>query len=159
MDELDIEKLKNLGTKLKQINKKFKLLNLLRSAKEEYDKNQFDDCIRTCEEALKTAPNNPVALRGLGCAMQSLGQVEKAKEYYEKALEYSKDKEIEYTLLGTLYYLENNLDKALKYYNLAIDCNDDYEPAYEGKNQTMLERHLQIADLQYLLILQEFKQN
>lgn len=159
MDKLDIEKLKNLGARLKQINKKFKLLNLLRSAKEEYDKNQFDDCIKTCEEALINNPNNPVALRGLGCSMQSLGQLEKAEEYYQKALEYSANKEIEYTLLGTLYYLQNNLEKALEYYNSAIDFNDSYEPAYEGKNQTMLERHLQIADLQDLLILQEFKQN
>ena len=160
MNEKDIvEKLQKISTKMKQLNKKFKLLSLLRSAKEEYDKNQFEDCIKNCEEALKTDPNNSIALRGLGCSMQSLGEFEKAKDYYKKALEFSKNKEIEYTLLGTIFYLENNLENALKYYNLAIDYNEDYDLAYEGKNQTMLERHLQIADLQELLITQEFKKN
>ena len=158
MDNEDLEKLKNFGSKMKQLNKKFKLLNLLRSAKEEYDKTQYEDCIKTCEEVLETDHNNPIALRGLGCSMQTMGDFEKAKEYYKKALEFSKNKEIEYTLLGTVYYLEDNLDKALEYYNSAIDVNDNYDPAYEGKNQTMLERHLQIIDLQDMLIRNELKQ-
>lgn len=157
MEEQYIEKLKNLSLKMRQLNKKFKLLSLLRSAKEEYDKNQFDDCIKSCEEALKNDPNNPIALRGLGCSMQSLGQFEEAKKYYKQALEYSKNKEIECTLLGTLYYLENNLEKAIEYYNMAIDFNENYDLAYEGKNQSMLENHLQICDLQDMLINQELK--
>jgi len=157
MDSKDIEKIQNLGKRLKQINSKFKLLNLLRQAKEEYDKTQFEDCIKTCEEALKINPSDSAALRGLGCSTQAMGDFEKAKEYYLKALKFSKHKEIEYTLLGTLYYLEDDLETALKYYNFAIDVNEGYDPAYEGKNQTMLEKHLQILDLQDMLIKQEFK--
>ena len=158
MDKEDLEKLKDFGQRMKQLNKKFRLLNLLRTAKEEYDKSRFEDCIKTCEEALKTDPDNPVALRGLGCSMISLGRLDDALTYFVMALEHSKNKEIEYTLIGTIYYLEDNLDQALDYYNLAIDLNDDYDPAYEGKNQTMLERHLQICDLQDLLIKQEFSE-
>ena len=49
---------------------------------------------------------------------------------------------------------ENNdkTEKAIENYNKAIDINDDYDPAYEGKNQSMLEKHLQILDLQDSLI-------
>ena len=158
MDSKDIEKIKNLGKRMRQINSKFRLLNLLRLAKEEYDKSQYEDCIKTCEEALKINPNDSASLRGLGCSMQAMGNFEKAKYYYEKALEFSKHKEIEYTLLGTLCYLEEDLEEALRYYNCAIDANEGYDPAYEGKNQTMLEKHLQILDLQDMLIKQEFKQ-
>ena len=128
----------------------------LAHAKEEYESNNFDDCIRICEEALKQNPDNSAALRGLGCSMQALGDFDKAVEYYKKALVFSERKEIEYTLLGTIYYLKDNFDEALRYYNLAIDSNEDYDPAYEGKNQTMLEQHLQIADLQDSLIRNEF---
>lgn len=158
MDSKDIEKIQNLGKRMRQINSKFKLLNLLRLAKEEYDKSQYENCIKVCEEALKINPNDSAAYRGLGCSMQSMGDFEKAEKYYKKALEFSKNKEIEYTLLGTLYYLKDNLEDALKYYNCAIDANEGYDPAYEGKNQTMLEKHLQILDLQDMLIKQEFKQ-
>ena len=155
MDKNDLEKLKNLGKRLKQINSKFKLLNLLRLAKEEYEKNQYNDCIRTCNEALEINPNNPIALRGLGCSMQSLGDFDKAIYYYEKALLYSQNKEIEYTLLGTVYYLKNDLEKAIEYYNSAINENENYDSAYEGRNNAMLERHLKIADLQDELIRRE----
>ena len=156
MDSKDIEELKSLSSHMRRVSKKLKLLNLLKTAKEEYESNNFEDCIKICEEALRQNPDNSAALRGLGCSMQALGKFDKAVEYYRKALEFSENKEIEYTLLGTVYYFEDNLEKALKYYNLAIDTNEDYDPAYEGKNQTMLERHLQVADLQDSLIRNEF---
>ena len=156
MDSKDIEELKSLSSHMRRVSKKLKLLNLLKTAKEEYESSNFEDCIKICEEALRQNPDNSAALRGLGCSMQALGKFDKAVEYYRKALEFSENKEIEYTLLGTVYYFEDNLEEALKYYNLAIDTNEDYDPAYEGKNQTMLERHLQVADLQDSLIRNEF---
>ena len=156
MYEKDIEELKSISSHMRRVSKKIKLLNLLRSAKEEYESNNFEDCIKICEKALEQNPDNSAALRGLGCSMQALGEFDKAAEYYKKALNFSEKKEIEYTLLGTVYYFEDNLEEALKYYNLAIDSNEDYDPAYEGKNQTMLEQHLQIVDLQDSLIRNEF---
>lgn len=143
---------------IKRVNQKLKLLKLLQIAKKEYDKNNYEDCVENCLKILETNPQNPIALRGMGCAMQSLLQRDKAIFYYQEALKYSKNKEIEYTLLGTIFYIENNFEEALKYYNLAIESNDDYEPAYEGRNQTMLERHLMLADLQDDLIKREFQQ-
>ena len=156
MDEKDIEELQSLSSHMRRVSKKLKLLNLLRSAKEEYESNNFEDCIKICEKALEQNPDNSAALRGLGCSMQALGEFGKAMEYYKKALEFSDSKEIEYTLLGTVCYLEDNLEDAFKYYNLALDLNEGYDPAYEGKNQAMLEHHLQIVDLQDSLIRNEF---
>ncbi len=97
-------------------------------------------------------PEDPDALRGLGLEMQKKGNFDKALEYYFDALKNSSRKEIEYTLIGTIYYLKEELDSALKYFELAIEENDNYEPAYEGRNQTMLENHLKIAELQDRLI-------
>lgn len=157
MKELD--KIKDITNSIEKINQKFKLLKLLRLAKEEYEKNNYEDCVETCLKVLESNPNNPTALRGLGCAMQSMCQPEKAIEYYKEALKYSDKKEIEYTLLGTIYYIQNNLEEALKYYNFAIEANDDYEPAYEGRNQALLENHLMLADLQDRLIEREIRGN
>ena len=157
MEELN--KIKDITKSIKRINQKFRLLKLLRAAKEEYDKNNYENCIETCLKVLETNPENPIALRGLGCSNQSLGKFNEAIEYYKKALEYSEKKEIEYTLLGTVYYIQNELEEALKYYNLAIESNENYEPAYEGRNQTMLESHLILADLQDELIEREIREN
>ena len=152
MQENDSELVSSLLKTFNRLNGKLKLLNLLTKAKLEYDKHNFEDCKTTCEESLKLFPQNSIALRGLGCVAQSQGDYKKALEYYKLALKNSETKEIEYTLIGTLYYLQDNFEKAVEYYNMAIDVNDDYDPAYEGKNQSILERHLQIVDLQESLI-------
>ena len=152
MEDNTLERLNEIAQKFRKTSGKIKLISLLDRAKQEYEQNQFTDCVSTCKKALKAEPNNAIALRGLGCAMQSMGNTQKAIEYYQKALENSEHKEIEYTLLGTIYYQEDDLENAIKYYNLAIDANDDYDPAYEGRNQSMLENHLKIIDLQDSLI-------
>ena len=154
MNENNLEKLNNITSSLKKLNGKIKLISLLNKAKTAYEKNNYETCLETCEEILKKDPNNAIALRGIGCVMQSFGNTKKAINFYNKALEFSENKEIEYTLLGTIYYNENNLDNAIKYFNLAIDTNDNYDSAYEGRNQSMLENHLKILDLQDSLIRQ-----
>ena len=155
MNKEEFEKLKELGNFFRRVNGKIKLLSLLRRAKEEYSQNNYSQCMTTCKKILSSDPKNAIALRGLGCVMQSMGNFKQAVKYYKQALEYSENKEIEYTLLGTIYYLNDDLDKAVEYYNMAIDINDGYDPAYEGRNQAMLENHLKIIDLQDQLIKRE----
>ena len=152
-----IEQLNSISSSLQNINKKVLLIGLIERAKVEYDKNNYDDCISTCEGILKDNPSNVIALRGLGCANQSKGNLKNALIYYKKALKYSEHKEIECTLIGTLYYSINKFEKAIKYYDLAINFNDSYDLAYDGKNQTILEKHLDILDLQDKLIEHEIR--
>lgn len=155
MPDLDTEKLKNISNRIKGLNAKIKLISLLEKAHREFEENKLSESQESCKKILKINPNNPTALRGLGCIMQAENNYNKALEYYQKALQFSQSKEIEYTLIGMIYYLEENLDEAINYFNLAIDSNDDYEQAYEGRNQSMLERHLKIVDLQDRLIQQK----
>ena len=152
MNENDLKKLKNIGFSLKKLSTKIKLLALLERAKSAYEQNKFSECEKSCREILKNDSKNAVALRGLGSIFHSKGDYKNAIKYYLEALKYSENKEIEYTLLGTIYYNENNFEEAIKYYNLAIDVNDNYDLAYEGKNEAMLKRHLEILDMQDNLI-------
>ena len=152
MNEQDIEKLKNISKRIRNLNTKIKLIGLLEKAKTEFEQNKLQDCEKTCQEILKTDSKNPTALRGLGCVFQAKNEIKTALKYYDKALKYSKNKEIEYTLIGTVYYNEDNFEEAIKYFNLAIKTNDNYDLAFEGRNQSMLENHLQILDLQDSLI-------
>ena len=142
------QKLNEVSGFFRRMTGKIKLIKLITQAKQEYDKYDFDAGMRTLEEAYRLDDKNPVVLRGLGCMNQFLGNFDKAIAFYKQALEYSETKEIEYTLIGMAYYLQDKLDDAVEYFNLAIDKNDDYESAYEGRNQAMLENHVRILDLQ-----------
>ena len=152
MNEEDFQKLKAIEESFRRLNSKVVLLGLLQKAKGEYEQNKLECCEKTCREVLKKDPKNSSALRGLGCVMQAKGKPEIAIKYYIQALENSKNKEIEYTLIGTVYYNENRFEEAIKYYNLAIDVNDNYDEAYEGRSQSILEKHLEVLDMQDSLI-------
>lgn len=144
----ELEKLQELSGFLRRMSAKVKLLSLIKKAKREYDKYDYQSGIKTLEEAYRIDPENAVVLRGLGCMKQFSGDYESAIEFYKKALEYSDAQEVEYTLIGMAYYLQDKLDDAVENFNLAIDKNEDYTNAYEGRNQAMLENHIKILDLQ-----------
>ena len=147
----ELKKLEDIAARFRKMTGKVKLIKLITKAKQEYDKYDYESGLSTLEEAIALEPDNPTILRGLGCIYQFRKEYEKALEYYSKALQNSKNKEIEYTLIGIIYYLQDKLDDAVENFNSAIDCNDDYEKAYEYRNQAMLENHLKIIDLQETL--------
>ena len=142
------EIIKEITDSIQRINSKFMLLKLITEAKYEYEKYDYESGRRSLIEAYLIDKKNPVVLRGLGCINQYRGKYNLAEKFFKKALKYSEKKEVEYTLLGVLFYLQNKLDEAIEYFNLAIDCNDEYDYAYEGRNQAILENHIRISDLQ-----------
>ena len=149
--ENDLKKLNELTSTLKRLSSKVKLLTLINTAKSEYDSYDFASCKNTLVKAYEMEPLNPIVLRGLGCLEQFDKNYDKAIDFYKQALKLSENKEIEYTLIGMAYYIQDKLDDAIKYFNLAIDENEDYEQAYEGRNQAMLESHVDILELQQAL--------
>ena len=142
------QKLNELSDFFKRMSNKIKLVKLITQAKNEYDKYDLKSGYKALEEAYRPDKTNPTILRGFGCFKQAEGNYEEAIEFFKKALEYSSAKEVEYSLIGMAYYLQEKLDEAVEYFNLAIDANDNYDKAYEGRNQAMLENHLKIIDLQ-----------
>lgn len=147
----ELDYLKSVSSFFRRTTAKIKLITLIEKAKQEYDKYDFKAGKHSLLAAYNLDKKNPTVLRGLGCIAIAEGDYTEAVKYFEKALQFSTSKEIEYTLIGTAYYYLENLDEAIKYYNLAIDQNDDYDSAYEGRNQAMLENHLKIIDFQEAL--------
>ena len=142
------QRINELTDILQKLNSKFLLLKLIFQAKSEYDKYDYNSGRKSLIEAYLIDKKNPIILRGLGCIKQREGKYNSALRYFNSALKYSDKKEIEYTLIGMIYYLRDELDDAVKYFNLAIDNNDNYIQAYNSRNQAMLEKHLKIIDLQ-----------
>jgi len=143
--------LNEISEYIRRINSKMLLLKLIVKAKSEYDKYDYEAGRRSLIEAYMINKKSPVVLRGLGCINQYMGKWKSAARYFKKALKYSDKKEVEYALLGVLYYVQDKLEEAIEYFNLALDNNDSYDYAYEGRNQAMLENHLRITDLQNTL--------
>lgn len=137
-----------IASRFHEMSKKIKLISLIEKAHIEYEKYDLENGFLTLMEAYELDKENPTILRGFGCFWQAKEDYDKAIMYYKRALNFSTQKEIEYTLIGTAYYLQDDLDKAIEYFNLAIEENDTYEEAYEDRNQAMLENHLKIVDLQ-----------
>ena len=146
--EEEIEKLKDLSAFFKRMNNKLILLKLINMAKEQYDNCNFDEMRNYLEQGYNIDSENFVILRGLGCLKFTEGNYYEAIDFYKSALKNSPSKEIECTLIGMAFYLIDDLDNSVEYFNLAIDYNDNYTQAYEGRNQAMLENHLKIVDLQ-----------
>ena len=144
----DSDKLNEIFANIQRINSKVILLKLIKQAKFEYDKCDYEAGRKFLIQAYIEDRKNPVIYRGLGCISQYNGKYNLAIRMFNLALKYSLKKEVEYTLIGMTYYLLNDLDEAVKYFNLAIDENGQYDYAYEGRNQAMLENHLKVADLQ-----------
>lgn len=150
-DKDKIEILNEIADNIRRINSKVLLFSLLNQAKEEFEKCDFTSGRKSLIQAYLINKKNADILRGLGCIKQHEKKYNSAIRYYKTALKYSKKKEVEYTLIGIVLYYQNRFDEALEYFNLAIDENNDYDSAYEGRNQTLLERHLKIIDLQETL--------
>lgn len=67
-------------------------VNLMRSEADlAYKMGDMDKYNKLMEEVVKTDPNNPELYYNLGVSAASIGRVEKAKEYYGKALELKPD--------------------------------------------------------------------
>ena len=144
----NIDKFDEIYECVRRINSKILLLKLIRQAKSEYEKCDYEAGRKSLIQAYFQDRKNPVIFRGLGCISQYNNKFNAAARFFRMALKYSKKREVEYTLIGMTYYLQNSLEEAVKYFNQAIDENDSYERAYEGRNQAMLESHLRVADLQ-----------
>ena len=102
----EIEKLNELSNFFKRMSAKIKLIKLITKAKKEYDKYDLKSGLKSLEEAYQIDDKNSIILRGLGCINQANGDYKKAIEYFKIALNYSKSKEVEYSLIGIAYYLQ-----------------------------------------------------
>lgn len=147
----ELEQLEKIANFFKRMNSKVLLLGLLDKAKAQYDLLDFEQGRKNLLMAYKMDRHSSAVIRGLGCYKQFKQNYRGALYYFQKALKYSCNREIEYTMIGVVYYLQEKLDEAVEYFNKAIDLNDNHTEAYEGRNQAMLERHLKIVDLQEAL--------
>ncbi len=107
---------------------------------------KYLEAIKELEIAYKKDPENPIVLRELGYSFGELGNLEKSKYYYEKALYLNSEDQISINNLARISYREGNYSVAenyleriskdsidvetLKLRGLIAYQNKDYETAY-----------------------------
>ena len=106
-----------------------------------YDSDDFVLCKNLAKQVLEFAPTNINALRGLGLSCFMLQEYENALDSFARALEFSEEKEFEYTYIAWSYCNLNNHIKACEMFEKAIEINPLYEPALSGRTQAIIHLH------------------
>lgn len=135
---IDIDSLIN---KLSNITNKLKLLSIMKKMESSFDSKDYISSIGYAEKIIAVLPNNVNALRGLGMSLFMLKDYSKALEFFNKSLEFSDEKEFEYTYIGWCLCNLNFHQKANAAFEKAIELNPLYEPALEGRTQALIHLH------------------
>ncbi|MBF7070588.1 tetratricopeptide repeat protein [Aliarcobacter butzleri] len=93
-----------------------------------FDKKDFNASINSFLENIKSNPNNDIAYNNIALCYERKNDLEKVKEYYEKALAINPNNDYSLNGLGNYYLRKNDLEKAKEYYEkaLAINPNNEY---------------------------------
>ena len=76
-------------------------------------------------KTLQTTPNSTVAHGNLGRAYQDRGQLDKAQQHFEIAIDLSPENFKNYYNLGLVYFQKGHPDRAIDYFKRAIALNPD----------------------------------
>jgi tetratricopeptide (TPR) repeat protein len=125
------------------------------------DNKRFaQNAIKTFDQVLAKDANNTSAVAGLAGMYQSLGQYEKAKEYYMKQTQIDPENPIPYYAIGStdwiLVYDKNNpltdeqkaplVAEGLQYVDKALEKNPNYDEAMTYKNLLLRQKALLTKD-------------
>ncbi len=83
------------------------------------------EAIELYREALAIDPMDPIALTGLGAALDEAGQLSDAVECYKKALNAAPDDVIAHSGLGAAYEKLGETDLATREYQIALTADKD----------------------------------
>lgn len=94
-------------------------------------RGRFEDAIKECETAIELDPDFGNPYNDIGSYLISLGRLDEAIGWLEKAIE-AEDYEMKhypYFNLGRIYEKKGYWDTAMKYYEDALSINPDFELA------------------------------
>lgn len=106
-----------------------------------FENDNFLLCKNLAKEVLGIAPTNLNALRGFSLSCFMLKEYETALDGFARAIEFSDEKEFEYTYIAWSYCNLNNHIKACEMFEKAIEINPLYEPALSGRTQAVIHLH------------------
>lgn len=94
--------------------------------------NDFHSVIKVCRKIDPALKDKPMVYSLLGNAHASLGQMNEAHEYYQKALTLQPDDPGLLNNLGNALYLDNKLDEAADIFQRVVTIKPDYADAHNN---------------------------
>jgi len=102
-------------------------------------KNQPEQAVIFLETAVAQEPANARAFLYLGIVYEQLGMLDDAIAAYRRILPRAGDlTPYVASNLGNLFFLKQNVAEAERFYNLAIEHDSSFSPAYLGRANTRL---------------------
>lgn len=98
-----------------------------------YEHHDIDKAEDELIEALTVEPKNLWALVLMGNLLsKERNDLQAAKKYYDKVLEFHSDDAIALNNIGAVYYQNKDYDTAIHYFQKAIDADNTYANSYYG---------------------------
>ncbi len=107
----------------------------------EMEHGNIDNAIDNDLDALKCDPRNIWALVLMGILQMKKDDVETARKYFDKVLEYAPDNYIANNNIGATLLEKGKYEEALKYFDQSIKSNNSYPNGYYGKAMVYFRRN------------------
>lgn len=109
-------------------------------------KQQYDDALHIIQQLRKENPDNTDIAYSLGVAYGAMGKSQKAITYYQEAAQDGWQLGRIYSNIAEEYYNMNDLEEAIRYYQLSLDT-DSYDTAtlYNYTDTAIQARHAEEA--------------
>lgn len=104
----------------------------LELARREFDAGRFGESIRCWRQILGLQPNHPIALTGLGAALQRVGRLGDARKCYEQAIECDAQNVDAHFNLGSVLQGLGSPELALASYHEALRLQPGHLPSAAG---------------------------
>ena len=105
----------------------------LQAAEKHWELQQWQATIQACAKALDRDRRLAKAHKLMGDALQKMGKIDEASDYYREAIAIEPNFAEAYANLGTLYAQQKQWKRAIDYYQQALKVKPDF---------TAIERHL-----------------
>jgi len=103
---------------------------LLQRAETLYAREQYDEAIAACRQALQLQPDSAPVYVTMGNVSQARAQLDEAVRCYAKALELDPNFAQAHANLGSMFYKQGKLEEAIASYQKALSLKPDLAPIY-----------------------------
>ncbi|MDJ0555554.1 MAG: tetratricopeptide repeat protein [Microcoleaceae cyanobacterium MO_207.B10] len=114
------------------------------------NQKKWQQAITISQQIVQIKPE-PKAYKIIGNALQAMGKLQEALDWYKKALEIQPDFVEVYANLGTIFAQQRQWEQAISYYRKAISVKPDFAGAYRNlaKIYTQINQPLAAAECLY----------
>jgi len=110
---------------------------------------EYAEALSISLQAMKTLPEDPEMHNIVASLYMLMGDVDSAKEQFEKALEFDPDNPQAYYNLGFIEWKTGRREEAAEKFNIAIKSDPDYAPPYNALGTMAAEEHRLIEAEKY----------